>query len=158
MRNFRKKYFRFCANCSKKQRKTHCVSCAKIAQKFAKKKFARKQRKFCAKDLAISWKPQDHLTLIQLQPLFFLKSQDICLRWSSIKILCSLFSNKNSVVSMKIWGLQKNQESPMEFQWSPIKILWCPRNSVLNENLWVFDENLMSPIKNMGFHFKSWGL
>ena len=53
MRNFRKKYFRFCANCAKKQRKTalktYCVSCAKIAQKFAKKIFARKQRKFCEK-------------------------------------------------------------------------------------------------------------
>ena len=30
--------------------KAHCVSCAKIAQKFAK-------NKICAKDLAISWKP-----------------------------------------------------------------------------------------------------
>ena len=41
MRNLRKKYFQFCANCAKKNstipRKTHCVSSAKIAQKFAKK-------------------------------------------------------------------------------------------------------------------------
>jgi len=39
------KYFRFCADCAKnsaKPRKTHCVPCAKIAQNFAKKKFARK--------------------------------------------------------------------------------------------------------------------
>ena len=33
MRNFRKKYFWFCTNCAK----THCISCAKIAQKFTKK-------------------------------------------------------------------------------------------------------------------------
>ena len=38
MRNFRKKYFRFCANCAKKIPQNR----AKIAQKFAKKKFERK--------------------------------------------------------------------------------------------------------------------
>ena len=70
MRNFRKKYFRFCANCAKKKtqknsakpRKTHCVPCAKIAQKFAKKK---NLRKFCAKDLAISWKPYTYILTVQ---------------------------------------------------------------------------------------------
>ena len=44
MRNFPKKYFRFFANCAK-PRKTHCVSCAKMAQKFAKK-IARKDLAF----------------------------------------------------------------------------------------------------------------
>ena len=46
--HFAKKYIRFC----EKLRKTHCVSCEKIAKKFTKKIC-----KFCAKDLAISWKP-----------------------------------------------------------------------------------------------------
>ena len=53
MRNFRKKYFRFCANCAKKNtakpRKTHCVSCAKIAQKFAKKNLRENSLNFAQK-------------------------------------------------------------------------------------------------------------
>ena len=52
--HFAKKYIRFC----EKLRKTHCVSCAKIAQKFAKKKL----RENSAKDLAISWKPYKTLS------------------------------------------------------------------------------------------------
>ena len=49
---FAKKYFQFCANCAKnsaKPRKTHCVSCAKIAQKFAKKKLRENSANFAQK-------------------------------------------------------------------------------------------------------------
>ena len=46
---------KFPVKISPKPRKTHCVSCAKNSAKVRKKKFARKY--FCAKDLAISWKP-----------------------------------------------------------------------------------------------------
>ena len=57
MRNFRKKYFRFCANCAKKIAQNSLRFMGKNSAKVRKKKFARKYRKFCSKDLAISWKP-----------------------------------------------------------------------------------------------------
>ena len=53
MRNFCKKYFRFCANCTKKIRETHCVSCAKIVPEFANKNMRKNSANF-----AISWKSQ----------------------------------------------------------------------------------------------------
>ena len=62
MLNFRKIYFRFCANCAKKQRKTHCVSSAKIAQKFAKK--------MCAKIAQILRKRFIHF----VETLFFVRT------------------------------------------------------------------------------------